>query len=78
MAAPSEPLILGIDLGSRSIGWCLLRAHDRTPDGIRAAGVRCFEAGVEGDVEQGKDSSRAVVRRQARLMRRQTWRRARR
>lgn len=39
------------------------------------AGVRIFEAGVEGDVEQGKDRSRGAKRREARQPRRQQWRR---
>ncbi|MCG6154186.1 hypothetical protein L1A08_00110 [Rubinisphaera sp. ICM_H10] len=36
--------------------------------------MRIFEAGVEGDIEQGKDSSRATKRREARQPRRQNWR----
>ena len=42
---------------------------------IVSAGVRIFEAGVEGDIETGQDSSRAAVRRMARQMRRQACRR---
>jgi CRISPR-associated endonuclease Csn1 len=38
-------------------------------------GVRRFEAGVQGHIEQGKDESRATARRDARGPRRQTWRR---
>lgn len=69
--------ILGLDLGTSSIGWaCIGLAGDgkQIPDQILDAGVRIFEAGVEGDVEQGKDSSRAAKRREARQPRRQNWR----
>lgn len=73
------PYILGIDLGSRSLGWVLAAVDGQEqPTHILRAGVRCFEAGVDGDIEVGKDSSRAAVRRQKRLPRRQLWRRARR
>lgn len=69
------PYILGLDVGVRSIGWAIIDLRRGRPASIRRAGVRCFEAGVEGSIEQGKDSSRATQRRQARLARRQTWRR---
>ena len=44
------------------------------------AGVRCFDSGVgsESDIASGRDESANLNRRQARLQRRQTWRRARR
>ncbi|MCX7804816.1 MAG: type II CRISPR RNA-guided endonuclease Cas9 [Planctomycetota bacterium] len=80
------PYILGLDLGVNSIGWAVISDRwGETPPGagngkspLIAAGVRVFEAGVEGDIEAGKDESRAVKRRLARLARRQLWRRARR
>lgn len=71
------PYRLGLDLGASSLGWAVIQL-DRPggdPVGIGAAGVRIFEAGVEGDIEQGRDASRAVVRRQARQPRRMQWRR---
>ncbi|WP_162006842.1 type II CRISPR RNA-guided endonuclease Cas9 [Roseimaritima sediminicola] len=71
--------VLGLDLGVSSAGWAILELDSKngsqTAVAIRDAGVRIFDAGVEGDVEQGKDSSRATVRRQARQPRRQHWRR---
>lgn len=71
--------ILGLDLGANSIGWaCIEIDGGENPIAILAAGSRIFEAGVEGDLEQGKDESRAVKRREARLQRRQTDRRRRR
>jgi len=66
---------LGIDLGSGSIGWAAIAETHGQPAGILAMGVRCFEAGVLGDVEQGKDESRGTARREARGPRRLTWRR---
>lgn len=69
---------LGIDLGARSLGWAVIRYAGETPQEIIDCGVRCFEAGVEGDIKAGKDASRAADRRLKRGARRQTWRRARR
>lgn len=70
------PYVLGLDLGTSSLGWAVIDIDDNEEAiAIRKAGVRIFDAGVDGDIEQGKDSSRAVVRRQARQPRRQQWRR---
>lgn len=71
--------VLGLDLGTSSLGWAILELKQTKKDGwkpirIERTGVRIFEAGVEGDVEQGRDSSRAAVRREARQPRRQNWR----
>ena len=68
--------ILGLDIGTASIGWALIETRNGRPVRLRLAGVRCFEAGVEGDIERGKDASRAAGRRMARLQRRQLCRRA--
>jgi CRISPR-associated endonuclease Csn1 len=80
MAAIAPPsfrpgLVLGIDLGSNSLGTALIRTD---LDLIEFMGVRIFPAGVEGNLEEGKEESRAAKRRQARLARRQTQRRQRR
>ena len=64
---------LGLDLGTGSIGWCAIA--ERGKNRIIDMGVRCFEAGVSGDIESGKDESRAKERREARGPRRNTWRR---
>lgn len=84
MTTPCKPYILGLDLGVASIGWarveCKPADHFR-PVGLLAAGSHLFESGTDGtmaDIEKGKDEARNVQRRTARLMRRQTWRRARR
>lgn len=74
--------VLGIDLGANSIGWALLNATPEgerlRPTGLVATGVRVFEAGVEGDIERGRDESRAQKRRLARQSRRRLERTARR
>jgi CRISPR/Cas system Type II protein with McrA/HNH and RuvC-like nuclease domain len=69
---------LGIDLGANSIGWAAITQQGDRSTGILAAGVRVFEAGVSGSMEQGREESRAAQRRTARLQRRQTDRRRRR
>lgn len=72
---------LGLDLGANSLGWAVLKLqpkgvwYNAEPIGVVVTGVRMFEAGVDGSIEQGKDSSRGAARRQARQSRRQTWRR---
>lgn len=70
---PEVPVVLGLDIGAKSIGWALVRGQE-SPE-IIAAGVRIFEAGVDGDIETGMDGSRAAARRLARQLRRQTARR---
>ncbi len=76
----SQLVALGLDLGVSSLGWALLYLDPATqePIGVKAMGVRVFPAGVEGDIESGRDESRGVKRRERRLQRRQLWRRARR
>ena len=74
-----SPYVLGLDLGSNSIGWALIKLdNDDNPCGIERVGVRVFEAGMEGQYESGKEESRNKKRRDARLVRRQIERRARR
>ncbi|MEW5946660.1 MAG: type II CRISPR RNA-guided endonuclease Cas9 [bacterium] len=68
--------ILGLDIGANSIGWALIRTGDESPSALIKTGVRVFEEGVTGDIEKGKDVSRAVDRRAARMRRRLIRRRA--
>ena len=79
-SADLPPYVLGLDLGSASLGWALIALDSQhNPTGLIRAGVRIFQPGVEGsalDIERGKDQSRAVMRREARLHRRQLRRRA--
>lgn len=75
------PYVLGLDLGVQSVGWAILDLDRKgKPCRVRRAGVRCFDSGVgsEKEIEMGVDESANAKRRQARMQRRQTWRRARR
>ncbi|MEX0774976.1 MAG: type II CRISPR RNA-guided endonuclease Cas9 [Phycisphaeraceae bacterium] len=80
----SDGYVLGLDLGSHSLGWAILPLDaDNKPQQILRAGVRIFEAGKDATRDQilqglDKQKSRAADRRQKRLPRRQFWRRARR
>ncbi len=66
--------ILGIDLGTNSIGWALLEANNGKPSGITDLGSRIFTKAVEEKTPTPKN----VKRRDARLARRVVQRRARR
>ena len=72
--------VLGLDVGSASLGWAMIRLSESgNPVSVLRTGVRIFEPGVDGsslEIEQGKDQSKAVERRIARLQRRQLRRRA--
>ncbi|HOV74748.1 MAG TPA: type II CRISPR RNA-guided endonuclease Cas9 [Candidatus Hydrogenedentes bacterium] len=78
MKKANESLVLGLDLGTNSIGWALFGFDGDNPVRLVGMGSRIFEAGTEGDIEAGKDESRGVARRMARQIRRQGERRARR
>lgn len=74
------PYVLGLDIGSNSIGWAMLVTENGKPVRILNTGVRIFEAGMseeKGTIEQGREESRNKARREARQIRRQLWRRAR-
>ena len=76
----AQKYVLGLDLGSASLGWAMIALNQAgEPTSLIRSGVRIFEPGVDGtalDIEQGKDQSKAVERRTARLHRRQLRRRA--
>ncbi len=72
----STGTVLGLDLGTNSIGWALVETEldadgDATPRRLVDAGVRIFQEGVEAN----RNESRNVQRRTARGMRRQHRRR---
>ncbi len=74
--SPTAPFLLGIDLGTNSLGWALIGIDDQGhPVGLIRCGVRVFEAGMDGDTESGQEESRNLKRRQMRCQRRQIWRR---
>ena len=75
-----EDRILGLDLGTNSLGWALLKCDPATKNitGIIDAGSRVFEAGMDGDIVKGRAESRCAARRDARSIRRNLERRRRR
>lgn len=77
IGSPHQTYVLGIDLGSASLGWAAIKV-DQTgmANGLLRTGVRLFDPAVTGDIEKGQDESNAVARRAARLIRRQLRRRA--
>jgi CRISPR-associated endonuclease Csn1 len=77
-AASSTDYVLGIDLGTNSVGWAIVEWHDGGPAGLLRAGSRVFDAGMDVDNKSGKETSRNLARRTARSIRRQHWRRGRR
>ena len=77
-AVSSSDYILGIDLGTNSVGWAIIGWRDGGPAELIRAGSRVFDAGMDVDNKSGKESSRNLARRNARLIRRQHWRRGRR
>lgn len=76
MSKSGQSYVLGIDLGSASVGWAAIRLDENGVSGVLRAGVRIFDPAVSGDIEKGQDESNAVARRSARLVRRQLRRRA--
>ncbi|HVA01187.1 MAG TPA: type II CRISPR RNA-guided endonuclease Cas9 [Terriglobia bacterium] len=75
---PASEYILGIDLGSNSLGWAIIGLIDGEPAQIARAGARVFEAGMDDTKGLGNEESRNKTRRDARLHRRLLWRRRRR
>ena len=75
-----EDRILGLDLGTNSLGWALLQCNPETKEitGLIDAGSRVFEAGMDGDIATGRAESRCAERRNARSIRRNLARRKRR
>jgi CRISPR-associated endonuclease Csn1 len=74
-----RPYILGLDIGTSSIGWACIGTVREKPDSVIVCGVRRFDPGMEGtstDFARGKENSRAVERRKARQTRRQLKRKA--
>ena len=67
--------VLGLDIGTSSIGWAIIEAQGDAPQTIKASGVRIFPTGVNIDPISGKNESRAVDRRSARQRRRMLDRR---
>ena len=65
--------VLGLDIGVASLGWALIDDSDEDAHVI-AAGVRLFDAGVEGsqkNIADGRDVPRSQKRTEKRQIRRQ-------
>jgi len=75
----AAPYVLGLDVGSHSVGWAVLPLHGELPSAIENAGVRIFDPAVaKGDIEVGTDEPPGAQRRLSRQQRRLIDRRARR
>lgn len=72
--ANSRSRVLGLDIGSNSVGWALIEEKNNKPQGIVGLGDRIFEEGMNLDAKSGLTESRNVKRREARLRRRQVTR----
>ena len=68
----NSSIVLGLDVGSNSIGWALI---DEAEQRIIATGVRIFPEGVNRDAKEA-EVSKNEARRTARMARRQAARRA--
>lgn len=73
-----DEFVLGIDLGTNSLGWSIIGLVDGEPARLVRAGVRVFEAGMDDSKGPGREESRNKGRRDARTHRRQLWRHQRR
>ncbi|HEV2176446.1 MAG TPA: hypothetical protein VGW33_04485 [Terriglobia bacterium] len=71
------PFVLGLDLGTNSLGWAMIGLDEGKPARLIRCGARVFDAGMEGDIASGREESRNLKRRQMRLQRRQIGRRVR-
>lgn len=67
--------ILGLDLGTNSIGWAVVEKTSADEGKIVDTGVRIFPEGVENLGEGEKEMSKNAARRMARQIRRQGFRR---
>lgn len=66
--------VLGLDLGTNSIGWALLDLDDAGGGGIRACGVRVFASPVEDKTKTPKNVARRAARGQRKVIRRRRMR----
>ena len=78
MAKKHEETVLGLDLGTGSVGWGLIEFDGEGPRRIIDAGVRIFDAGLDSLKVDGRGKSRNLERREARQIRRGLERRGRR
>ena len=68
---------LGLDLGTNSIGWALVRQHDNgVPEALASCGVRIFEEAVAAKTRAPKNQARRAARLARRVVARRSRRRA--
>ncbi len=72
-----ERLVLGLDIGSNSIGWALIALEDGKPKRFIDIGVRIFNRGVEDKVPTPKNAKRRLARLSRRVVQRRSRRRRR-
>ncbi|HSH53296.1 MAG TPA: hypothetical protein VK982_16335, partial [Bacteroidales bacterium] len=65
--------ILGLDLGTNSIGWAVVETNKNKKFGLLHKGVHIFQEGVK--IEKGIESSKAEERTRFRSARRLKFRR---
>ncbi|MEO0288088.1 MAG: type II CRISPR RNA-guided endonuclease Cas9 [candidate division WOR-3 bacterium] len=71
--------VLGLDLGYNSIGWAMIELDENdNPKKLINTGVRLFDPSVEDMEKDGKGKTKNVTRREARLRRRQLFRKTKR
>lgn len=69
---------LGLDIGYNSIGWAMIEYNDENPVKIINAGVRIFETPYDVVQELKRGNTKNTKRREARLRRRQIYRKTKR
>lgn len=74
----SDKLVLGLDIGTNSIGWALVsyqgESHDWRPAGLVASGVRVFQEAVDAKSREPKNKARRAARAMRRVLRRRRGR----
>lgn len=69
----NENLVLGLDIGVRSVGWALVRENGDNPT-IVAAGSRVFPLGVDEQSFESRNIERRLARQRRRLLARRRMR----
>ncbi|OGB96513.1 MAG: type II CRISPR RNA-guided endonuclease Cas9, partial [candidate division NC10 bacterium RIFCSPLOWO2_12_FULL_66_18] len=70
------PLVLGLDLGTNSIGWALLETDKGEPSGLAGCGARIFQEAVDAQKGTPKNAKRRQARQARKLVSRRKMRRA--
>lgn len=65
---PQENTVLGLDIGSSSVGWALIRTESDGGMHIMGAGVRVFPMGVDENTLESRNTERRTARARRRLL----------